>query len=83
MKRIEITDDMRVALEAVARAERAYLPGFDSSSIVEIPKLALADATLAAIRAQQLARIARLPRRTAALAPVVDVTIRPKRRRPA
>lgn len=80
MKRLELTQPMRDALEAVARAQRFYVPGRDSASIVELPKLALADAMLAAVRAQT-DRLAKLPAR--AVTPVVEVSIRPKRRRRA
>lgn len=72
MTRIELTQAMQDALAALDQAERVYVPGRDSSAIVELPKLALADAVLAAIQAQ---RTKRLPRR--ADAGVVYVRLQP------
>lgn len=80
VKHIEVTEAMRDALAAIDRAEAVYVPGFDSSSVIEIPKLALANAVLAAVRRQQATRVSRLPER-APVVPVIEVTIRPKRRR--
>lgn len=81
MKRLELTQGIRDALDAIAHSERAFIPGVDSYSILELPKLALADAVVKAIAAQKAARFARLPKR--AVTPVVEVTMRPKRKRPA
>lgn len=79
MKHLEITPAIRAALAAIADAEQDYVPGRDSSAVIEIPKLALADALLAAVRAQ--ARIAKLPTRAGGILPVVEVELRRKRRR--
>lgn len=71
--RIEITDAMRQAIAAVAEAERACDASGDVPySEVELPKLDLADAVIAAVASG----LARLPRR-----PVMVTTSRPKRSR--
>jgi hypothetical protein len=58
--RIEITPALRAAIEAVRKADEAYAPGAESSAVIELPKLALADTFLDALRDQTRAR---LPRR--------------------
>jgi hypothetical protein len=81
MKRIDITPAMADALATIARVELIYVPGRDSSSVIELPKLALADATLAAVAVQQQRRVVRLPVRAKAMSAVVEVELRPKRGR--
>jgi len=76
VRRIELTSALRDAIEAV-RVAAVYEPGEDPASLVELPKLALADAVLEALRAQALDL---LPTR----ADVVYVQLEPKHgRRPA
>lgn len=75
MKSIPITDEVRAALEAVQAAERS-LDQADSYAAIELPKLALADAVIAAVGQQ---RVDRLPRR--AVEAIVEVELRPKPRR--
>lgn len=58
MKTIPMTTAMRTSIANLKRALETYRPGLDSASVVELPKLELADATLAAVRAQ----LVRLPR---------------------
>lgn len=85
MKTLTITPTMRAALTAVDAAEQGYLPGYDSASVIELPKLALAEAVLDAVKAQaqrsteRAARLSTLPK--ARPVAVVEVTLRPKRRR--
>ena len=55
-RRLVVTDEMERRLAAVARAYETYLPGGESSSVVELPKLALADALLRAIAADDRRR---------------------------
>jgi hypothetical protein len=64
----------------VRAALASYIPGYDSASIVELPKLELADALLAAMAARRARPqcLADVLRPTPA---VVEVTLRPKRRR--
>jgi len=77
VRRIELTSALRDAIEAVRVAAAVYEPGEDPASLVELPKLALADAVLEALRAQALDL---LPTR----ADVVYVQLEPKHgRRPA
>jgi hypothetical protein len=54
VKHIDVTPEMEAALDALARALASYVPGRDSASVIELPKLDLADALL---RALQLARV--------------------------
>jgi len=79
LKRLEVTDAIREALAAIERADAVYVPGRDSASLIELPKLALADVVLAAVAAQQTQRLRRLP--TRAVPVVVDIAMRPTRRR--
>lgn len=76
MKQIPMTDDIRLALDAVARAERVFVPGFDSASVIELPKLALSDAVCRAVGARQPLAVPR-PR----AAKVVRVAPASRRRR--
>jgi hypothetical protein len=75
-KSIPITESIRAALDAVQTAERGFAAGADSYSTIELPKLALAEAVLDAVKQQ---RLDRLP--TRAVEAVVEVEMRPKRRR--
>lgn len=61
MNRLSLTPDLLAAVDAVAAAERVYVPGRDSASVIELPKLALANAVLAALEVQR--RTDRLPHR--------------------
>jgi hypothetical protein len=85
LKHLELTDAMRARIEAVQAALMTYAPGGESAAVVELPKLALADVVLAEYARQAIdaarraARLARLPKPT--LTPIVEVTLRPKRRR--
>lgn len=87
LKHLELTDVLRARIEAVQAALMVYQPGRESASVIELPKLDLADAMLAEYArqlvktAQRAARLASLPK--PALMPIVEVTIRPKRRRRA
>lgn len=84
LKRLELTDELRRRLRAVEDAIAVHAPASESSDVVDIPKLQLAEAVLAAVAEQSAARLARLPNRlTPAVMAVVEVSIRPKRRRPA
>lgn len=78
IRTLTITPALQAAIDAVRKAERDYAPGGESSSVVELPKLALATALLDAIQAQTLAR---LPRR--AMRDIVDVRPGSRRRRRA
>lgn len=63
-RRLLLTADIRRRLADLARAEADYRPGLDSSAIVELPKLALAEAVLAALPKPKPARaVARFPKR--------------------
>lgn len=87
MKAIRITDDLRTALRVCHDAAAAFTPGCDSFAVIELPKLALADTVLAAVAAQEgrtterVARLSALPK--ARPVAVVEVALRPKRRRRA
>lgn len=88
LKTLEITDAMCDAIEAIGRAQRAVEVGQVSAAIVEIPKLALADAVLAAIRAQLVkahaaGRMAQLRGVKRPQQPIVEVELRRKRKRSA
>jgi hypothetical protein len=78
VKHIEITPELQQAIDAVDAAEEHYLPGGESASVIELPKLALADAFLAALQAQ---RLAKLPGRARVVPVVVEIEMRPRRRR--
>lgn len=60
IRHLDITPQIRAALDALHTAEEHYCPGGEPACVVEIPKLALAEAVLEALRTQTLAR---LPRR--------------------
>lgn len=81
MKTIPLTPALWAALEAVRDAEQRYVPGCDSSGVIEIPKLDLADALLAAIDAQTADRRAQLE--TLPKARPAAVALRRKARRRA
>lgn len=81
LQRLEMTAEIRERVAAVERALDIYRPGRESASAVELPKLALADAVMRAIRQQTAAhdtQLAALPK-----AAPVTVSLRPKRRRRA
>jgi hypothetical protein len=80
--RLDLTQGIRDALDAIARAKHAFIPGVDSYALLELPKLALADAVLEALAAQQAARLDRLPTR-GRMTRVVEGSVRGKRRRQA
>lgn len=52
---ITLTDEILARLADVEHAYENYLPGGESASVVELPKLAFADAVLRAV-AEQAAR---------------------------
>jgi hypothetical protein len=83
IKRLTLTPALRAAIDSVHRAEAAYVPGRDSASVVEIPKLGLADELLIALAVQgaegRWLDLDRLPRAKAAVVPVVDLELRRKR----
>jgi len=83
MKSVTLTPALLDALAAVRCAEQTYVPGRDSSGLIEIPKLDLADALLAAIDAQTAARRDRLKQLPKAkpVPVVVEVALRRKWRR--
>ena len=85
IKKLDLTPELRAALDSVQKAEAAYAPGRMSASLVEIPKLGLADAVLYEVHVQteqaRLERLQRLPR-TRPVA-VVDLQSRRKRKRSA
>jgi hypothetical protein len=84
---IPITHAIADAIEAIGRAMRNYEQGQMSAGVIEIPKLALAEAVLAAVREQLIK--AQAEGRATALAQVrrplpvgvVEVELRRKRRR--
>lgn len=81
LARLELSEEIQRRIEAVERALDTYRPGYESASVIEIPKVQLADAVLEAIAAQaaaQDARIAAVPRGRA-----VAVRDIPKRKRRA
>jgi hypothetical protein len=75
IKRLDLTPALCAAIEAVRTAEKTYRPGGESASVVELPKLALANAVLDAVQQQTLAR---LPHR--ADRGIVQVRLTPIRR---
>lgn len=81
MAHLEITPAMQAALDAIAQTEATYVPGRESSAVIELPKLALAEATMAAVQAAKAHRVDRLPTRGAAVA--ASLRHRPARRRRA
>lgn len=50
MKTLRLTPEIQQRLLELARAEAGYEPGGESSAVIELPKLALADAVLAALK---------------------------------
>lgn len=87
LKHLELTAEMHARIEAVKAALAGYLPGGESASVVELPKLDLAEFVLAEYARQltradqRAARLAALPKPQ--LTPIVEVSMRPKRRRRA
>lgn len=85
---IPITRAIADAIEAIGRAMRNYEQGQMSAAVVEIPKLALADATLASVAAElrkaeaegKALKLARVRRPKVPIG-VVEVTMRHKRPR--
>lgn len=78
---------LRDVLMMMDRAQRRYIPGLMSAALIEIPKVALADAVLEAIavqteqaRAKRLDRLQRLPQSSGGQVGVVDLELRRKRR---
>lgn len=49
---LTVTDEMRRRIEAVEAALAIYMLGGESASVVELPKLALADVVLREVRRQ-------------------------------
>jgi hypothetical protein len=76
-QRIEIDDTIRAVLNRIAEGQQQYEAGSDSYAIVELPKLALADAVLAAIAAGER-RLEQLPAR--AVSAIAHCAL-PRRRR--
>ena len=81
MKRIDITPELQAALDAIAVAEQRFVPGRDSCNVIDLPKLALADAVLASMRAAHADHLRRLPVRARPVPVLVEVTLRPTRQR--
>lgn len=79
---------LRDVLVMMDRAQRRYIPGLMSAALIEIPKLAVADAVLKEIAAQteqarrkRLERLTRLPATTGGQVGIVELELRRKRRR--
>jgi hypothetical protein len=76
---------LTAAFEAVRVAQETYCPGGESSSVIELPMLALAAAIQRAWEAQaqraaaRQAQLAAIPKASPAV--VVELSLRPKRRR--
>lgn len=84
IRKLELTDEMQRRIRAVEDALAVHVPGRESSDVVDIPKLQLADALLDAIAAQSATRLSKLPPRAKpAVVPVVEISMRPKRSRRA
>jgi hypothetical protein len=49
LRRLELPDEIQQRIAAVEAAYDNYLPGGESASVVELPKLLLADAVLRAV----------------------------------
>lgn len=83
LKHLELTPALLAAIDSVERAERSYIRGGESSGAIEIPKLGLADAVMAAVAAQRIERLEGLPRATPAPASLADLerVRKPRRRR--
>jgi len=82
-KTLNITPLLQSQIDRVLRAAELYPNEDEGFAPLEREQLALAEEVLRAYAAQQH-RLERLPRRAApALEPVVDVALRPKRRRRA
>lgn len=85
LRHLDLTAEMHARIEAVQAALMAYAPGRESAAVVELPMIALADTMLReyarqlARAEQRAARLASLPKPR--LTPIVEVTLRPKRRR--
>lgn len=54
LKNLELTDDLRARIRAVEDALAVHVPGRESSAVVDIPKLKLADLLLEEARRQAL-----------------------------
>jgi len=81
LRRLTLTEDIQRRIVAVQAALDIYRPGYESAAVIELPKLALADAVLAAIAEQTAAhdaQLAALPR-----APALGARLRWKRSRRA
>lgn len=70
---VTLTGGVQAALDALDAAARDYVPGRDPASVIELPKLALADAVLAAI-AEARAKLPARARPIAAGAALPDPT---------
>lgn len=83
IKTVTLTPDMLAALAAVRAASVGYVPGRDSSGRMDIPKIDLAEALLAAIADQQESRRQRLQAvpKAKPVPVVVEVALRRKWRR--
>lgn len=77
-RQIELTPALRAAIAAVDAAEAMHVPGAESSSVIELPRLRLAAVFLDALRAQE-ARLERLP--ATATSRGADLARKPRRRR--
>lgn len=77
LRRLDLTDEIQQRIAAVERALKTYRPGGQSAAVVELPKLALANAVLAAVAAQTAAVDALL----AALPKPRPAGVRPRARR--
>lgn len=84
IKTLTLTPAILAALAAVREAEEFYIPGRDSSAVIEVPEIDLARAVLAAIEAQQeqtrQQRLQALPK-AKPVPVVVEVALRRKWRR--
>lgn len=77
--RLTITADLEYHLKYVRRCLKQYVPGRDSASVIEIPKLQLADALLEAEARQR--RIDRLPARVGYVLPVLEMSREKRKKR--
>lgn len=79
LRLLDLTDELRARIDALERALARYRLGGRSAAVVELPKIALANAVMKAIAEQEQARTAKLdhPRRQLA------ATLRATRRRRA
>lgn len=64
MKTLRLTPEIRQRLAELARAQARHEPGEESAAVLELPKLALAEAVLAALpKSRPLKAALRFPRR--------------------